>query len=100
MNISRRSFLGGAMVATALAALPALAKANVPTIYADGVQDDFPGLQAMIDGKPFRIAGEGVFENHAGDVVISDARLALSEPLDLSRPHGTVTMTRCHLRRV
>lgn len=56
MEISRRSFLGGVLSVAAATALPNMALAEVPVIYGDGRHDDWAGLQAMLDGRPFRAA--------------------------------------------
>lgn len=53
---TRRTFLGGFLSVLAVAATGVDA-ATVPMIYGDGVRDDAPGIQAMIDGKPFRVLG-------------------------------------------
>src|SRR5687768_14897749 len=57
IEVTRRSFLRGALAISVVPLLPSLA--FVPTIYGDGVRDDAPGLQALIDGKPFNVEGEG-----------------------------------------
>ncbi|WP_404927159.1 hypothetical protein [Mesorhizobium sp. ORM16] len=58
MDVSRRSFLRGALAIAAVAiAQPTLALASLPTIYGDGVRDDSDGLQALFDGRPFRVDG-------------------------------------------
>lgn len=54
MELSRRSFLGGALVLAVATQLPgaALARSEVPWLWGDGMHDDTAGLQAMLDGKP------------------------------------------------
>lgn len=62
MNLSRRSFLGGVMALTASTALPirgAFALA-LPTIWGDGVHDDAPGLNALLQGLPFHVENDDV----------------------------------------
>lgn len=58
MDLNRRSFLGGMIAAFGVASLPAIASTvPVPVIYGDCIHDDTDGLQALFDGKPFRVAG-------------------------------------------
>lgn len=49
---TRRGFFRLAAGAVALASVPGLLKANgnVPTIWADGIHNDAPGLNALIRG--------------------------------------------------
>lgn len=55
----RRSFLKGVLSLGLVAALPTpiLVLAR-PTIWADGIHDDAPGLNAMLAGEPFDVASE------------------------------------------
>ena len=52
MDTTRRGFFRLAAGAVALASVPGLVKAkgNVPTIWADGIHNDAPGLNALIRG--------------------------------------------------
>lgn len=56
MIASRRSFLGGILTLAAAAAVvrPTDLLANTPWIKGDGIHDDAAGLQALIDGQPYR----------------------------------------------
>ena len=87
MDVSRRSFLRGALTVAAASLVPvAAAKAlgldDVPTLWGDGVHDDAPALQALIDGKPFKIAGEGfIARNGAETAFIDGGDYALSNGL-------------------
>lgn len=62
----RRFFLGGVL---ALSVAPVAAKvalatdffaptSSLPIIKGDGLWDDAPGLQALLDGEPFEVASE------------------------------------------
>lgn len=85
VDISRRFFLGGALSVAAASVIPLQAIghiAPVPRIYADLVNDDWEGLQALCDGKPFvcqdsliRLLGQDDF------VDISNGRFLISKPL-------------------
>lgn len=87
MTISRRSFLGGALALTAASAVPASALralGAVPVIYGDGIHDDTDGLQAAIDGKPFRVAGEDAYVlSKGGRVFFSSGTFRLSRTLHI-----------------
>mgnify|MGYP003532364937 CR=1 FL=1 len=59
MKLSRRYFLGGTIAVVAAAVVgPHLHR--IPTIWAGGIHDDADGLQALMSGKPFVVAGEGM----------------------------------------
>lgn len=80
----RRSFLQGVLALTAAAAAGpqlALAEQALPTIYGDGVHDDWAGLQAMFSGKPFRVDNEVVV---AEEGVVHGGNFLLSRPLRIS----------------
>lgn len=84
--MNRRSFLKGALVLTATTVLPLQALSRLsplPTIYGDGINDDTLGLQAMLDGLPFRIA-DG-FTGIADDGFIADGTFLLSSTLHFNR---------------
>lgn len=71
-DVSRRSFLRGALTVAAASLVPvsaakALGLDDVPTLWGDGVHDDTEGLQALIDGKPFEIAGSGFIARDLND---------------------------------
>lgn len=68
MDVSRRSFLGGALMIAAASLVPVAAFTNpVPILWGDGEHDDAPALQALIDGKPFEVAGSGFIARGFGD---------------------------------
>lgn len=68
MDVSRRSFLGGALTIAAASLVPVVAFTDpVPVLWGDGVHDDAPALQALIDGKPFEVAGSGFIARDFGD---------------------------------
>jgi polygalacturonase len=89
MDVSRRSFLGGALALSAAVALPGAAFAAAPTIYGDGIHDDTAGLQAALDGKAFRCVGEAVVRNAGGSIYISGGSYLLSHTL-LVRKDATI----------
>lgn len=90
--MDRRSFLRGAIALSAVAvAPPSLAFDNAPIVYGDGVHDDWAGLQAMFDGKPFRVDNEVVV---AGDGVVSGGDFVLSRTLTISGDNILVTDSR------
>jgi hypothetical protein len=84
MDVSRRSFLRGALAVTAVAvSQPSLVLASVPTIHGDGIHDDHAGLQALIDGKPFRVADEAGAAFQASSGIIQSGTFAIGETLRL-----------------
>lgn len=93
MDISRRSFLGGAIAATVVAVSPALALANLPVIYGDGIHDDWAGLTAFFNGKPFVIEGEGFT---ASEGRLFGGRFLLSQTLHIGP--GNFTVNNCGFR--
>lgn len=53
-DLTRRSFLRGALTVAAVSIAPVQAwTPNLPRIVGDGIHDDTLGLQAAFDGKPF-----------------------------------------------
>lgn len=99
VTLSRRSFLGGALALTAASAVPAYAlKSPAPVIYADGIHDDTAGLQAALDGEPFRVFGDGVFiVRNDGHIYIGKGAFRLSDTLHL-RGSVPVTLSDFHMR--
>jgi hypothetical protein len=94
MEVSRRSFLGGALALTAAAQLPSALYASVPLIYGDGVHDDTAGLQAALDGKPFKVVGKGVYiVDHKGFIHLQDGAFKLTDTLHIRR--SNVSVMRC-----
>lgn len=98
MDVSRRSFLGGALALTAASSLPLKAFALAPTIWGDGIHDDTAGLQAALDGKPFRVVGEGAFViSRDGEVFIGNGTYRLTDTLRL-RGSIRATLRNFHMR--
>lgn len=64
INLPRRSFLFGFAGAAALIAAPKLILHRVPTIYGDGVEDDWEGLTALFNGMPVRLDSSETFSPH------------------------------------
>lgn len=100
VTLSRRSFLGGALVLAAATAVPAhalKALGPLPVIYGDGIHDDTAGLQAAIDGKPFRVFGDRAYAVRTGGrVFIGQGRFRLSDTLRLNGP-VSVTISDAHM---
>lgn len=87
MELNRRSFLGGALALAAATKLPSAAFASAPVIYGDGVHDDTAGLQAALDGKPFRVVGRGAYVvQKEGHIYIGQGSFRLSDTLRLRGP--------------
>jgi hypothetical protein len=88
MNISRRAFLGGAIILAAATAVPVeafSALAPRPRIVGDGVHDDTAGLQALFDGEPVLIEGR-VVTARDGMISLRGSIHKISRPLALDRP--------------
>lgn len=82
MDVSRRSFLGGALALTAARSIPFSGLGHVPLIWGDGVHDDWAGLQAALNGEPFRAVGNRVIaQNVGGKVLIHHGSFRLSRTL-------------------
>jgi hypothetical protein len=86
---NRRDFIKGATATLAVAAvLPAsaFAQSEVPIIYGDGIHDDAPGLQALIDGKPYRVAPTvtgAIYRDASGDAHVRGGRYRIDNPIHL-----------------
>jgi len=94
-QVSRRSFLGGALAATALASVPLAGDLTAPIIYADGVNDDTAGLQALFDGKPFRVRNTAIVAMHRhGRTILSGGHYLISDTL---RMHSRVVIENVYL---
>lgn len=99
--LSRRSFLGGAIVAVAVATLPLGRLTGVPIIWGDGFHDDTAGLQALFDGRPFRVADEraGRCYQSAGSVHLAGGHYRLSDTLEVGRNGQTAEIVGCSFRQ-
>ena len=92
MEVSRRSFLGGALALVAATQLPGKAFASAPTLYGDGIHDDTAALNALLAGKPFRLAGNGVYAvNREGYIFLSGGMFRISNTIHVMRPNTTIT---------
>lgn len=90
--MDRRLFLRGALALSAVSvAVPSLAFDGAPTIYGDGIHDDWAGLQAMFDGRPFHVDDEIIV---AGEGVVSGGDFILSRTLSISGDGILVTNSR------
>jgi hypothetical protein len=82
MNISRRSFFGGALVLAAAVSAPVLARENIPTLWGDGRHDDTRALQAMLDGKAVRMGEAGeVVRSEGGMIYLTKGTYLISDTL-------------------
>jgi hypothetical protein len=67
MKLTRRHFLrlaASTAIAPALArAIPVDAAPLPPMLWGDGINDDAPALQALLDGNPIRYAAEGLADH-------------------------------------
>jgi hypothetical protein len=86
MILSRRSVLFGLIAAPIVvrAGLIMPVHSDVPWIVGDGVHDDAPGLQALIDGKRHRVSRNfcGLVDNTNGIVQIRSGRFRIGKMLD------------------
>jgi len=85
MDINRRSLLFGLGVASICSMVPSTVVAAiidpVPIIVGDGVHDDTAGLQALIDGRTFRVApGLNITETN-DTVMVREGYFRLSKGL-------------------
>ncbi len=98
MDISRRFFLGGALVvaATAVVANPTLAMLapDIPRIYGDGVHDDAPGLNACFAGRPFVCDGSFIRAD-ADFVEIVGGVFLISESIRVSSYGKRIHLSDC-----
>lgn len=76
MNLSRRSFLGGALLI--VGAVSAVAR---PRIVGDGIHDDADGLNALIAGDPVNIETSGVRILERGKIELNGGRFLIGTPL-------------------
>lgn len=83
----RRSFLKGVLsVAAASLVIPTLCLSeDEPLIMGDGVYDDYAGLQAAFDGKPFSVAEGMTVIADQNYVMISGGNFLISRGLKLGR---------------
>jgi hypothetical protein len=104
MNLTRRSFMGSAIVVTALAIVPPIFKqaytkrwlGNYPTLYGDNVHDDTVALQALIDGKPvISASGEFLYQTRGSEVLIPNGMFKITKPLVIDL-ESKVNFTGCY----
>lgn len=94
-DLSRRSFLRGALTLVAVATLPAAVLADdLPMLFGDGVADDTAALNAMVRGLPFRTA-DG-FKGSAEQCVLREATLRINGTLHIDRM-GFLFIERCKI---
>ena len=78
MTADRRAFVFGA--GATLIAAPKLMASPLPTIHGDGRQDDWEGLQALLEGRPVRIVSGDTFAPGKRPTVCG-GRFFISRPL-------------------
>lgn len=105
MTVDRRTFLksagaglGALMIAPGL--LSRMTSWNTaPTLYGDGIHDDTPGLQALIDGEPVNVRDPAMrFENGVVYLTRGNYRIATG-PIRLSSKTGLVPNRRNDVTR-
>jgi hypothetical protein len=92
-QLSRRTFLGGALTLVGVAALPGplLAKEPLPVIWGDAFHDDSAGFAAALAGKPFICAQKGLAMARDGQLCLNGGTFRLTETLDLQK--STISST-------
>lgn len=78
--MNRRNFLGGVLALTAMPFVPKII-GSLPIIYGDNIHDDWAGLQAMLDGKPFNVDAENII---AKEGELSNGRFIISRGLKIN----------------
>jgi hypothetical protein len=85
-QLSRRSFLRGTLSVTSAAILVKPSDfLRRPTIWSDGVHDDWEGLQALFDRKSVDIVGDATRVFSGGDISINGGWFLLSRTLRIKR---------------
>lgn len=97
MNVSRRSFLRGALTVGALSVLPAIPAfaERIPTLWGDGIHDDTQALQAFLDGKPVRVDGAFIAVRSGDGVRLSGGRFLVSDTIFVGDGRPSCVMTEC-----
>lgn len=82
-DLTRRGFLGGALTVLAVSiAVPTAAFSfSAPRIYGDGLHDDWEGLQAAFNGKPYLCQSDLV--HGTKQVEVFGGNFLLSRPLHI-----------------
>lgn len=101
---TRRGFLGALLAAAAAPAIvraDSLMKIVAPRqgliLWGDGIHDDAAALQALIDGKPVDVRHRGFHRSESGRVLVADAQILVSKPIDLRNARG-FEFVGCHFR--
>lgn len=92
-NLSRRSFLRGALTVAAVSVLPALPKAlaGIPTLYGDGVHDDTDALNALFSGERVLCEGNIIRHGENGEIVMKGGSYLISQTVFVSVSNISVT---------
>lgn len=92
MDLTRRSFLRGALAIAAVSVVPIAAQeaSTFPVIVGDGVHDDTAGIQAAFDGMPFVCEGHVVTDARTVKFVGRESRYKITSPVTLRRDGVTV----------
>jgi hypothetical protein len=92
-DLSRRSFLGGILaVGAATTVVAAIPLDLTPRIWADGIHDDYAGLQAALNGKPF-VCEDSVIAD-TDSVIIRYGTFRISAALKLR--DARINIGHCH----
>lgn len=90
---SRRSFLGGVIALAAYSTAPKIVRAmDAPRIWADGLHDDAPGLNALFAGEPVDIeAVRGVVDARG---IVSNGIFLIRSPLKMAGDNLAISTCR------
>lgn len=84
MNLTRRSFFGGAIALAAVSQLPRFIP-SLPRIYCDGIHCDADGFEALMENRPFEVSevASKNFLNRGTVYLASNVRLSLGRTLTI-----------------
>jgi hypothetical protein len=83
VELSRRSFLGGAISLFAVSTFVPRVVGNLPTIYADGLHDDTGGLSALFRKEPLIFVTDKVgVDGHEG-IIFHSGRYKITNTITL-----------------
>lgn len=93
MDVSRRSFLGGALTVAAVAVAPkslsAILPEAYPVLHGDAQHDDTAALNALFSGKPVLCEGE-VLQQQGGTIRLHEGSFKVSDTVTIWAPEGTL----------
>lgn len=94
IETGRRGFLFG--MGAMLVAQPKLIASRIPTIYGDGVHDDWEGLQSLMFGKPVRLLSGDTFAPGRAPLLVG-ANLLISDTLFLDKRANGAMIRGCSI---